>query len=358
MWNDTILTRRFGLTFPIVQGPFGGGFSSPPLVAAVSNAGGLGSYGAQGMAPDRVRAIVGEIAAVTSKPFAVNLWVSTEDDGAFGIGQAAYEAALRPLQPFFDELGVEPPRPPFTPWPAFDAQIEALLEARPPVFSFIFGVPSATVLDACRARGILTIGTATTVDEAIAIERAGADAVVASGFEAGGHRSSFLRTAEASLTGTFALVPQVADAVRIPVIAAGGVADGRGVAAALTLGAAGVQVGTAFLACEESNAPPAHKAALLDARATPTILTRAYTGRLARGLSNRLGETVDSTAGPWLPYPLQGELVRGLRAEALRQGRTDLVAMWAGQAAPLLQHRRAADVFADLVDVAATLLEP
>jgi nitronate monooxygenase len=357
MWNQTSLTQRLGIRFPIVQGPFGGGLSSPRLTATVSNAGGLGSYGAQGMSAERIRAVVGEIAALTSAPFAVNLWVSTEDAGAHDLTNASYEAALAPLRPFFTELGVEPPRLPLSPWPTFDQQIDALIEARPPVFSFIFGVPSAAVLDACRARGIVTIGTATTADEALAIEQAGADIVVASGFEAGGHRSSFLRRAEASLTGTFALVPLVADAVRIPVVAAGGIADGRGVAAAMTLGAAGVQVGTAFLACEESNATPEHRAALLNARNTPTILTRAFTGRLARGLSNRLGETVHATAGPWLPYPLQGELVRAMRDEAMRQGRTDLVTMWAGQAAPLLKHRHAGEVFAELIETAGRLLD-
>lgn len=349
MWNDTPFNKLIGVRYPIVQGPFGGGFSSPRLAAAVSNAGGLGSFGAQGMSPDRIAEIVTEIGDLTSAPFAVNLWVSTEEPDAFTATARDYEAALRPLVPFFEALGVAPPSFPFRPWPAFDEQVEALLEARPPVFSFIFGVPSAAVFDTCRARGIVTMGTATTVDEALALERAGTDVVVASGFEAGGHRASFLRTAEASLMGTFALVPQVADAVRVPVLAAGGVADGRAIAAALALGADGVQVGTAFLACEESNAPPGHKEALFKARSTPTILTRAYTGRLARGLSNTIGETVHATGGPFLPYPLQGELVRSLRAEAIRQGRLDLISMWAGQAAPLVTHRHAKDLFASLV---------
>lgn len=358
MWNDTSLTRRLGIRYPIIQGPFGGGYSSPALAAAVSDAGGLGSYGAQGLTGDRVRAIVGEIRARTAQPFAVNLWVSPADAAAEQVSRDAYDAAVAALRPFYDELQVAPPPFPLSRWVTFDEQIEALLDARPPVFSFIFGIPDTAIVDACRARQILTIGTATTVDEALAIEQAGADVVVASGFEAGGHRSSFLRDAEASLTGTFALVPLCADAVRLPVVAAGGVADGRGLAAALTLGAAGVQVGTSFLACDESNAPPAHKAALREARAsrTPTLLTRAYTGRLARGLSNRLGETIHATAGSWLPYPLQGELVRALRDEAFRQGRTDLVAMWAGQAAPLVKHHRAADVLNELVETAGQLL--
>jgi nitronate monooxygenase len=191
----------------------------------------------------------------------------------------------------------------------------------------------------------------TTVEEAVAAEAAGADVIVASGFEAGGHRGSFLGSAEASLTGTFALIPQVADAVRIPVVAAGGIADGRGIAAALTLGADGVQIGTAFLATEESGAPAIHKEALHQARARKhaTILTRAYTGRLARGLTNMIGETLHAGEDPVLPYPLQGQLLRGLREKALEQGRTDLVTLWAGQSVRLVKHRRATELFDDLV---------
>ena len=350
MWHDTSLVSRLGIRYPIVQGPFGG-FSSSRLVAAVSNAGGLGSYGALGLTPAQITSTIAEIRTVTASPFAVNLWVSPEDPGAREVDLQAFDAALAPLRPFYAELGITPPTFPPTPWVTFEEQIPALLDARPPVFSFIFGIPPAEIFKACRDRGIATMGTATTVDEAMAIEAAGADVVVASGFEAGGHRASFLRSAEASLMGTFALIPQVADTVRVPVVAAGGIADGRGIAAALTLGADGVQIGTAFLACDESDAAPGHKDALLHSHATPTILTRGYTGRLARGLTNRLGETLDplARAGQYLPYPLQGVLIRELRAEAVKQGRLDLMPLWAGQSAPLVTHRRAAELFEDLV---------
>jgi nitronate monooxygenase len=349
MWHETGFTKRVGIRYPIVQGPFGGGYSSPRLTATVSNAGGLGSYGALGHRPENIRAVVSEIRRLTASPFAVNLWVSTADPEAVRATREDYEAALRPLAPFFEELGVQPPAFPFSPGPTFDEQMDVLLEVRPPVFSFIFGIPPASVLEACRVKSIVTMGVATTVEEATALDTAGVDVIVASGFEAGGHRASFLRTAEASLTGLFALVPQVVDAVKAPVLAAGGIADGRGIAAALTLGAAGAQLGTAFLACEESNAPPHHKAALLHARSRTTILTRGYTGRLARGFANVLGETLHATGGSWLPYPLQGELLGSLRAEAIRRGRTDLMALWSGQSAPLLKHRRAGELFAHLV---------
>ena len=221
----TRITEMLGIEHPIVQGPFGGGLSSPALAAIVSNAGGLGSYGAQGMRPDRIGAVVDEIRALTPAPFAVNLWVSTADARAEDISRADFDAAVAVLAPFYEELGVaQPPFPPKAD-PAFEDQAAALIEARPPVFSFIFGVPAAAILEQCRTLGIRTVGTATTVAEAQALDVAGVDAIVATGAEAGGHRPSFLRSAEASLTGTLALVPQVVDAVRAPVIAAGDEAE-------------------------------------------------------------------------------------------------------------------------------------
>ena len=178
-------------------------------------------------------------------------------------------AACELLRPYFDELRVPMPARPARFGPHYQEQVEALLELRPPVFSFVFGVPAPDVLERCRRAGIATLGAATTPAEAKLLEDAGVDMIVASGFEAGGHRISFLREPEECLTGTMALIPQVADAVKVPVIAAGGIADGRGIAAALKLGAAAVQVGTAFLACEESNASPLHRAKLFSADAAP-----------------------------------------------------------------------------------------
>jgi nitronate monooxygenase len=356
MWHDTRATRRLSLRYPIVQGPFGGGLSSPSLVASVSNAGGLGSFGAQGMAPGRIVEVVEQIRDLTDAPFAMNLWVSTEDPAALTSSDSSDAGAIEALTEFFQELDLEPPQLPLSRWPTFEDQAAALLDARPPVFSFIFGIPSASLLDECRRRDVVTIGTATSAAEAVAMEQAGVDLVVATGAEAGGHRPSFLRAPQLSLTGTFSLIPQVADAVNIPVIAAGGIADGRGVAAALALGADAAQIGTAFLACEESNATPAHRDALFSERSADTMLTRAFTGRLARGLRSQLAETLENRSAPLLPYPLQSQLVGALREEAFRRGRLDLVALWSGQSAPLLRHRRAADLFHDLVDTTARIL--
>ncbi len=217
----------------------------------------------------------------------------------------------------------------------FEDQVQVLLEEKVPVFSFICGIPSRNVLDECRARGIATIGTATTVDEAIALDEAGVDGVVASGFEAGGHRGAFLRPAEDSLIGTMSLVPQAVDAINVPVVAAGGIADARGIIAALALGASGVQMGTAFLTCKESGSSPNHCNALLSTGARTTALTRGFTGRLARGIANTLLDELNAKDAEILPYPLQRALMRNLVVFADKAGRLDLMQLWAGQSAPL-----------------------
>ncbi len=351
MWYKTRLTELLNLRYPIVQGPFGGGHSSAELVAAVTNAGGLGSFGAMGLAPSELGGLCASIRALTDGPFAINLWVSTADSLAdTSTVEARFQEALSPLEPLFEELGVALPLlEPATPHD-FEAQAEALLEAAPPVFSFVFGVPSESILECCRQRGIRTAGTATTVEEAVALDEAGVDVIVATGFEAGGHRVSFLRPAESSLMGTLALVPQVVDSVRAPVIAAGGIADGRGVAAVLALGASGAQIGTAFLACEESNATTHHRETLHSQAAWNTVLTRAYSGRLGRGLANRVSEAYAERHERPMHYPLQGQLNRVLREAGEAQGREDFTPLWAGQSARLVRDRHAAALIQRVVN--------
>ncbi|MFL6290931.1 MAG: NAD(P)H-dependent flavin oxidoreductase [Thermoanaerobaculia bacterium] len=351
MWTSTRFTERFGCRCPIVQGPMGGGASTPELVAAVSNAGGLGSLGCYHLEPAAILRAAADIRRLTDRPFNLNLWIprDREDEGSLGASEAA--RALARLQPYRDELGLPPlAEPPAPTVQDFEKQFAAVLEARPAVFSFIFGLLSAPLAAEARRRGIALIGTATTVEEAEALEESGVDLVVASGFEAGGHRGSFLRPAEQSLTGTFSLVPQVVSAVRVPVLAAGGIADGRGVAAALVLGAAAAQIGTAFLLCRESGASDRHRAALADrTRARRTALTRAYTGRLARMLANRVTKEMAQPPSELLPWPLQNELTRELRLAAARAGRDDLLPFYGGQSAPLASPRSAADLMASLV---------
>jgi nitronate monooxygenase len=333
MWTENRLTSRLGLQYPIIQGPLGG-LSSQRLTAAVSNYGGLGSFGAHGLKPEAIRNVIREIKALTSKPFAMNLWVSMEDEGAFASTEKAFDRSLAPLAKHIESVGGG--RPSYHPYEPirFEDQVQVLLDEGISTFSFIYGIPSKPILDEFRRQRIALIGTATTVDEAIALEQAGVDVIAASGFEAGGHRGSFLQTSEDSLTGTMALVPQVVDAVKLPVVAAGGIGDARGIVAAFALGAEGVQMGTAFLACEESGANTLHREAILSGQAK-TALTRGFTGRLARGIKNRLLDALNQKDVEILHYPLQRALVRHLSIPAEKAGRPDLLPLWAGQSANL-----------------------
>jgi nitronate monooxygenase len=347
MWTDTEITKRLGITYPIIQGPLGGGISSPKLVAAVSNAGGLGSYGANNLTPAQIKEVAADIRAHTTKPFAINLWV---DEGAPPKpSRQMLTATFAWFAPYYRELGIYEPDLPDSFGQDYRAQSEAVLAAKPRVFSFVFGIPSSEILRECRAQSILTIGTATTVDEARALDEAGVNAIVASGFEAGGHRGSFLRPPEDCLMGTLALIPQVAEVVKVPVIAAGGIADARGIVAALALGAQAAQIGTAFAACEESGAPAAHRDKLLGDGAKDTALSRVFSGRLARSVRNRFMEEMASHAVELPPYPVQSWFTGTLRKAAIEQGRSDLISLPAGQAAPLIRHRKAAALMAELV---------
>jgi nitronate monooxygenase len=352
-WPYTRITSLLDLERPIIQGPFGGGLSSVELVAAVSGAGGLGSFGMQHLEPEAIAETAAELHARVTGPFAVNLWVKTHDLAEAEMTRERFAAAVARLQPVYDELGVAAPAYPARFAPSFGEQAAAVLAARPRVFSFVAGVPDSGLLDEFRSAGIRLVGTATTPEEAVALDEAGVDAIVASGFEAGGHRLAFLAPAEDSLIGTLALVRTVVEEVRAPVIAAGGIADARGIVAALALGAEAVQIGSAFLATEESGATPEHRAALLSGAARHTTLTRVFTGRLSRGVENRLVRELRDPE----PFPYQAYLMRPLMAAARAQGRTDLAAMWAGQSTAVLVHRHAVDLYAALVDGTQALLE-
>lgn len=332
---------------PIVLGPFGG-LSSVELTATVSELGGLGSFGLYGYTAERIEQTAAALRERTSKPFALNLWVPRGDELLPSESATEFAAAVEALRPVFDELAIEVPTLPASYLPSFEEQISAVLEARPAVISFVYGVPPRDVVEAAHERGISIVGTATTVAEGLALQQGGVDAIVGTGMEAGGHRVSFLRPAEESLVGTIALIPQLVDAVDVPVIAAGGVADRRGVAAARALGADAVQVGTAFLRTTISAATDVHREALVRTPADGTVLTRAMSGRLARGIPNRVLRQLEE-ADRIAPFPVQNWLTGRFRAVASERGLADLQGFWSGQASLLTRDRAdATEVFAEL----------
>lgn len=355
MWNQTITTALLGIDYPILQGPFGGNLSSVQLTAAVSNAGGLGGFGMYSYDPPAIVEIDRQIKAATNKPYNLNLWVSDSDAPVNGVTAEQYEAAVQLFKPYFDELEIPvPPKPaPFL--SRFENQLQVILDLRPKVFSYVFGTLPPDVVEACRQRGIITAGAATTLDEAIALEASGTDLIVASGFEAGGHRPSFLAPVASSLTSTAVLTQLIREKVKVPVIAAGGIATGEGIAAAITLGADAVQVGTAFLACEESNALPIHREMLFSDKAKNTTLTNAFTGRTGRGLTNRISAALQGKE--FLPFPLQSQFMSALRKAAIEKERWDMVLFWSGQIAPVLKHRKAADLMQALIRETTAILE-
>lgn len=342
---QTVLTKRLGIACPIIQAPLAGGGDTPELVSAVSKAGGLGSIGAAYLTPAEILEAGRAVRASTDRPFAVNLFaplpLPEPRDAA---------PVLARVAPFFEELGLNPPAAPQLPANSFDAQLEAALETGASVFSFTFGLLTPDAIARIRNRGLLIMGTATTVEEALALERSGADAVIAQGSEAGGHRGTFLGEFDQGMIGTISLVPQVADAVSIPVVASGGIMDGRGIAAALALGASAVQIGTAFLTCHESGIPEAYRNAILTAREDGTRVTRAFSGRPARGIVNRFMTEFESgnRAEEILPFPLQNALTRPLRSAAAKQDRAEFLSLWAGQGLRMARRQSAAEVMARL----------
>lgn len=356
----TQLTRSLGLQHPIIQAPMAGGTTTPELVAAVSEAGGLGSLGAAYMSPESIREAIGKIQSLSDRPFAVNLFVSPDYD----VDLRSMERSASLLEPYRRELGIEPPPLPEDPQTArfredFDDQLAVVLEERVPIFSFTFGALPAATVERLKHNGSIVIGTATTVEEGEHLEAAGVDAVVAQGAEAGAHRGTFLGSFEASMVGTMALVPQLVDAIGIPVIASGGIMDGRGLAAALCLGAQSVQMGTAFLLCEESGAPAAHKAAVLAATDDATAITRAFSGRPARGIKNRFLLELAEHEEELPSFPVQNALTRDIRGAAGKQSRPEFMSLWAGQAAGLARRTRsqkAADLVREVTEVAKSVL--
>jgi nitronate monooxygenase len=322
------LRELLGIELPIVQAPMAG-VQGSALAIAVSNAGGLGSLPCALLDPSGVRREVAAIRAGTTRPFNVNFFCHADPEV-----DAAREAAWRQrLAPYYSELGVDPAAAPSGPVRlSFDAGTAELLEdLRPPVVSFHFGLPSEALLSRVRRTGAKILSSATTVEEARWLEARGVDAVIAQGLEAGGHRGSFLSDGVGGQLGTLALVPQIVDAVKVPVIAAGGNADARGVAAAIALGAVGVQVGTAYLLCPEATTSPVHRAALRSESGRVTAITNVLTGRPARSIVNRVVRELGPVSAEVPAFPLAAYALAPLRAQAESRGSGDFSGLWAGQ---------------------------
>ncbi|APA86047.1 nitronate monooxygenase [Paraburkholderia sprentiae WSM5005] len=348
MNQDSFVTQfaeRFRLRVPVVQAPMAGGATTPALVAAVSNAGGLGFLAGAALSPERIASEVAAIRALTDRPFGVNLFVLDPASP----DEATVRRALDAIDPLRADLGLPPGQPLARYAPDFRAQLETLIELRVPVAGFTFGLLSAADVERLHASGSYVVGTATHVAEGIAWRDAGADALTAQGAEAGAHRGTFIGPFDDALVGTMALVPQLVDATGLPVLAAGGIMDGRGIVAALALGAQAAVMGTAFLTSRESAIPEVWKIRVRNMSDTSTTVTRAITGRHARGIRNPLMQRLGETAGSVAPYPVQNALTQELRQRAALAQNGDYLSLWAGQGAPLGRARAEALGAAELV---------
>jgi nitronate monooxygenase len=337
--------KRLNIDNPIIQGPLGGGPSTPELVAAVSNAGGLGSLGAAYSTPDQIASDIQRIKSLTSKPFQVNLFAGGWD--------ANVSADPRPMLDILAEihhtLGLPPPTPPIPKPDPFPEQLEVVLAAKPAAFSFTFGIPASGAITRLKQRGIQIFGTATTVVEARLLVDAGVDAVVAQGAESGAHRGTFAGPFESSMVSTLELVRSIAAAMDAPVIASGGLMDGRDIAASIAAGASAAALGTAFLVSTESAAPQVHKQSILNAERDNTVITRAFSGRPARGIPNKFIQRLLGRENSILPYPLQNAFTRAMRTAAGQQGNPDFLSLWAGQGLTRARSMSAADLVNALV---------
>lgn len=345
-WPNTKITELLKINFPIIQAPMAGGATTPELIAAVSNAGGLGSLGAGYMTANEIRNAIKQIRELTNKPFGINLFIPETHQAS----DEQMEVARKIIQEACFELDIhiKPCQPPFT--PSFEEQMNVILEEKVPVFSFTFGVPNIEWIENFKKNGTLLIGTATSVEEAIILENNAIDAVVAQGSEAGGHRGTFVGKAEDAFDSISLLVPRIVKRIKIPVIAAGGIMNASGIYSAIRLGASAVQMGTVFLCCHESGIHPFYKKLLLSAKQGGTKLTRAFSGKSARGIVNKFMTRMQLHENVILDYPIQNALTSMMRKEASRKSLTDFMSLWAGENAHLCKALPASQLVQELID--------
>lgn len=346
MWYENKAAQDLNIKYPIIQAGMAGGVTTPELVAAVSNTGGLGTLGAGYMNPEQMRESIRKIKQLTDEPFSVNLFIPENPD----VSEEEIEKANEWLRPFRDELNIsEKSEVKNTGTSLFEKQVEIILEEQVPICSFTFGLPFKETVQQLKKKNIVLIGTATTVSEAIANEEIGMDMVVVQGSEAGGHRGTFMGSFDDSMIGTMALVPQTVDHVDIPVIAAGGIMDGRGVMAAMILGATAVQMGTAFVTSLESGAKEPHKEAILNSFEEQTVMTSAFSGKPARGIRNEFITIMGKHETELPEYPIQNTLTNTIRREASRQNKSEWMSLWCGQNPRQSKQQSASKMIADIV---------
>ena len=335
----TKICELFDIRYPIIQAGMAGGPTTVDLVSAVSEAGGLGTLGAAYMPPDALRKAIREIKERTDQPFAVNIFAESSEDDYSRLAEVQ-----QALNPFRAELGIEEVPSVYTSPNWSREQFEICLELHVPIISTAFGCLPVEQAIMAKERGIKLITMVTTVQEAIQAEQAGVDAIVAQGSEAGGHRSTFSLEGHpmGALIGTMSLVPQIVDAVKIPVIAAGGIADGRGMVASLALGAEAVQIGTRFLTAAESGAHPLYKQAIFNSTEESTVITKSFSGRPARGIRNRFIKEFEETEITPLPFPSQNSVTKDIRAAAAKNNTSAFMSLWAGQTTRMLTEEQSA----------------
>lgn len=351
------MTELLQIEYPIIQAPMAGGITTSTLVAAVSNSGGLGTIGAGYMSPAHIREQIREVRQLTPNNFGVNLFVPYE----FNASHNEVKLANQLLQPIRDRLNVgkdhiEPPTY-IDVLETFNEQIKVVVEEKVPVCSFTFGVPPKEIITELKKYGIILIGTATTVREAIEIADIGMDFVVVQGSEAGGHRGNFINDSQESFIGLMSLIPQVVDNVNIPVIAAGGIMDGRGLMASICLGAKGVQMGTAFLTCMESGAHKEHKEAILHSSEDQTVLTRTFSGKWARGIKNKFIVEMQEHEKAFPDFPIQNTLTQSIRKTATLQNNQDFMSLWSGQSPRLAKYQTAETLINNMITEAIKIIK-
>jgi nitronate monooxygenase len=350
MWKNT-LTKKLRVTYPIIKAPMFG-TDSPELIASVSNSGGLGTYGIGRSSGEVIRSVIKQIRELTDQPFAINLFIPEKSVGGF----EKVDEINKVMDLYRKELGINPAS--FTPpTHILEEQLQVLIEEKVPVVSFTFGYLETKWIDFLKQNGTIVCGTATNVREAVFLEQCGVDFIVGQGSEAGGHRGTFVGEFNDSMIGTMALIPQIINAVNIPVVAAGGIMDGRGVVAAFALGASGVQMGTAFLTCEESGAPGAHKEAILHSTEEQSMITTTFSGKPARGINNFFKKEMEQVVEMIPGYPIQDVLTKDIRDAAAQQNKPEFMSLWAGQATRLSRSLTAKELLGRVVIEAEKTLE-